>query len=340
MNTLLFYLTISLIVFIILKSIKIPKARTGQVITLLGKPYAAIGNIPGKQVNRKTGEITDITSRWWHIFSINLYFFLWPLFKTYEYPFTYRKKKKIGEEQPGDIIIWKDTKEIIVSRTGISNHVEWVHTYPGVVTNLNAKGFGTVDIYMSNTIEIFNIFKVLFSIDNFLGTTTDNMSGVAKDVVSKLTLEQLNKVDQEKFNKKMLSINTSTTHNPGLEEFGGKVIKSIFIDFEPVDQYTRDLMNSATKIEVAKNEAQELIEKQKGTSSVYEMQQDSEISKAYEKALKLGLIKVDDRGNVLELVPDPNTKILAENIGKLKELTGTLVIGGETANLLNLNNKK
>ena len=336
MENYLIYLIISFFVFLILKSIKIPRARTAQVIMFLGKPYAAIGNIPGKKILADTGEIIDGKGR-----RLNIYFYPWPIFQTYNYPFTYRKKKKLGEEQKGDTVIWKDetNKEIIVSRTGISNHVEWIHTYPGIVTNISTKGLVNVDIYMSNTIEVFNVFKVLFSIDSFLNTATDNMSGVARDTVSKLIVEDLNDIDQEDFNKKMLSINQSTAHNPGLEQFGGRVIKSIFIDFDPSDEKSKVLMESATDIEIEKNKAEQAIQKQIGVSKTYEMQQDSEIKKAFEKALKLGLIKVNDKGEVTELVPDANTKILAENLGKLKDLAGTLVLGGENANLLNLNKK-
>jgi hypothetical protein len=342
MEILLFFL-IMFVTFVILKSIKMPKPRTGQAITLFGRPSAYIGNIEGKKVNRKTGKITDFAPG--ESAEGNIYFFLWPFYQTYRYKFTYRKIKKIGEEQKEDTVIWKNSEssEIIVSRTGTSDHIEFRHNYPTVTPGLELKELGTVNVLTSNIIEIKDISKILFSVDNWLNVATDSIKGILRSIVAKVDIDGLNDLSSEKkadkFNKKMQVVNFDHLDNPGLETFGAEVIKSIFKEFQPADDKTRELMNSKLQIEITKNKVTQAITEQDGKSKIYEMQQDSEILKAYQKALKLGLIKVDDKGNVLELVPDPNTKILADNLGKLKDLTGTLVIGGETANLLNLNNK-
>lgn len=323
----------------IIKSIVIPKPLTGQAIMFLGKPYMYIGNIENKTVNPDTGVIEDGRND-----RLNIYFFPYPFFKPYTYPFTYTKSRKLGEEHPDDIVVWKtvESKEIIVSRKGISDHIKYMVDYPTVVPNLELKELGTVNVLINNVIEITDMSKWLFGIENALNVVNDSLAGILRGIVASKTINELNGLSSEDkiyFNECMQECNHRTEAHPGLEDFGARVVKSIFKDFQPADAETKNLMNSNLLIEVAKNKATEKIEEQKGTSKVYEMQKDSEINKEKERRIKTGIAKTDENGNITELVPDANTKVIAEKLGELKELKGTLVIGGDNANFLNLNQK-
>ncbi len=331
---------IGLLTFVFLKSIIIPKAMTAQAIMFLGKPYAYIGNIENKTVDSDSGLILDKTNS-----RINVYFFLYPFFKPYRRKIKYTKVKKIGEESYDETIVWKTegNKEIIVSKTNISDHVRFKVDYPMVVPNLELKELGTVNVLTNNVIEIKDLSKWLFGVEDALSVSMDSLSGALRGIVASKTINELNGLASESkgdFNDKMQECNHRISSHPGLEDFGAELVKSIFKDFEPADSETKNLMNSNLLIEVAKNQAKEKIEKQKGDSEVYEMQKDSEISKEKERRVKIGVAKTDDKGNITELVPDANTRIIAEKLGELKDLNGTLVIGGDNANFLNLKNKR
>lgn len=332
-------LFIGLLTFVFLKSIIIPKAMTAKAIMFLGKPYAYIGNIENKTVDRKSGLILNTPNS-----RLNVYFFLFPLFKPYKRRIKYTKVKKIGEESHDETIVWKTegNKEIIVSKTSISDHVRFKVDYPMVVPNLELKELGTVNILTNNVIEIKDLSKWLFGVEDAFSVSMDSLSGALRGIVASKTINELNGLASESkgdFNDKMQQCNHRISSHPGLEDFGAELVKSIFKDFEPADSETKNLMNSNLLIEVAKNKAIEKIEEQKGTSKVYEMQKDSEISKEKERRIKIGIAKTDTNGNISELVPDANTKIIAEKLGELKDLKGTLVIGGDNANFLNLKNK-
>ena len=321
---------------IIKKSIIIPEPRWIMGIMFFGKIYRLIINIPGKKVEGKKGPIIDGEGKKW-----NFYFYPWPIFSVYKRPFEYDKLKKLGEEQEGDIAIWKneETKEIVVHRSGITDHLEFRTEYPTITPNLDTAELRTVHMFTNNIIEIIDPIKAWFGIKDWFSTTNETLSGTLKGLVSRKTLIDLNKFSGEEkgmFNEKMKEVNRDDKDHPGLLNFGVFLYKSIYKDFDPADEATKTLMKSYGDVTIAEQEGKAVLEKQKGATAAFKLKTDIEIEQERKKGVQTGRIKVDSSGNVTELVPDPNTKIVAENMGKLRDLKGTLIIGGDTANMLNI----
>ena len=79
--------------------------------------------------------------------------------------------------------------------------------------------------------------------------------------------------------------------------------------------------------------------KQKGDSEAYKLKTDIEIVQEKKRRIQTGVAKADGAGNIIELVPEADTAIVAENIGKLANVTGTLVLGEGTTQMLNITKK-
>ena len=138
----------------------------------------------------------------------NIYFFLWPISKTYRYSFTYSKLKKKGEEDEGDNIIWEDekTKEIVVSRQGISDHIKWRSEYATLTGNLFSSEMGKIITFTNNTLEVKNPYKMMFAINDWLVFSNEKIAGALKGLVGTTSIENLNKIQSEKadeYNKTM-----------------------------------------------------------------------------------------------------------------------------------------
>jgi hypothetical protein len=340
-------LAIVYVVITIVESIQMPKPRHIKIVTLFGKLYTVIANVEGKKINKTPGpnqwDLVDLgpneKTDW------NIYFIWWPFFKIYKYQFAYTKLKKIGEEEPDDVVVWKDenTKECVISRTGISDHVEYRQEYPIVTASLDTKEMATVNIFTMSVLETVNVVKMLLGVTNWFSLAIESLNGIFRGLVAKRTLPQLNALsseDRPEFNSAVLAANKDQPDHPGLLTFGVKVIKSVFKDFEPVSENAKTLMASLTDIEIARNTGEADLEKQKKLTEAYRIKTDMEINQAKKRLGETGRIKLDKSGNIIELVPDPDTKTVAENLGKLKDLKGTLVIGDKTTNMLNLKQRQ
>jgi len=338
----------------IARSTKIPGARQMQVITLLGSTFTVISNVYGKAINKKNGkhkwELLDLgkaenkNGKIRRKRLLNIYFYPYPFFKTYTYEFTYTKLKKNGEQKKGDIVIWESTKtnDIVVARTGISNHIEYRYEYPVVTTNLQTEELAAVEILTTDVIEAHNPVEMLFGINDWFSLVVQSLGGRLRGLVAKKKIKILNALsseDQPEFNKTMAEVNQDVQNHPGLLTFGVELIKSIFVDFNPADENAKNLMNSYTNVEIAKETGNAILEKQKPATEAFLLQSNAEIDQSKKRLIETGRVKVNEKNEITELVPDPDKKVLAENIGKLSSLKGTLVLGADTTNMLNLNKK-
>lgn len=347
-----------------IESIYIPGPRQIKIITIFGKVYRVIANVHGKKIytgpknaEHDTWDLVDLGLN--EEKGSNIYFFFpWPFYKVYKYQFVYTKPKKIGEEESDDVVVWenKETKECVVSRKGISDHVEYRVEYPIISPSLDTGGdeneLGTINLYTLNVLETVNAVKMLFGISSWFSLATESLNGVFRGIVAKNKIVNLNKLASEskaEFNDEVCKANKivpseipGEPDHPGLLEFGVKVIKSVFKDFDPADEKTRTLVASYTDIQTNKNKGVAKYQLQQGETDAFLLQNNAEIEMAKKKLLETGRIKTEDgtiKGKITELVPDPDTKVLAENLGKLATMPGTLVIGEKTANMLNLNPK-
>lgn len=369
-------------VYLISKSFKTPKERTIQIITRFGKFYAAIMSVEGYRLNNPH-KISSFKENFpeWEIIPTekdyipglleewNIYFFLWPIFKTYVYPFSYTKLKKRGDIQKGDIVIWSDEKtgESVISRKGISDHIDFQVEYPTITGNLFTNEMGKVLVFTNNTLRATNPFKMLFRINNWLGITTETIGAALRGVVGKLSIQQLNQIISEgaeaessDFTRSMVWINTGKDAvQDGIEElWGARLVKSIFKSFTPADEKTATLMESFLQPKIAEQEgsakvikatkdgeAQVVTATKEGEAKVVTATRQAE-AYAKEQAVKVewqkkwlvdtGLAKTDASGNIIELVPDANTKISAEALKELSKLSGTLVLGENLNTMLGI----
>lgn len=340
---------IVVMIIVICKSIIIPGARQIQIIVIWKRVYDVICNVPGKKINKIK---TDQHEKWdlvdldpgekagW-----NIHFLLWPICRVYKYQFAYTKLKKIGEEEPGDIVVWKNetTKECVVSRKGRSDHVEYRVEYPIITPSLDTGGdnneLATVNTFTMNVIESVNVVRMLFGISNWFSLTIESLNGTFRGIVARKTIPSLNKLSSEdfpEFNESACAANLDRPNHPGLLTFGVKVIKSVFKDFEPADENAKKLMQSYTNVQISEQDGIAALKKQEGETKAFLNKTNAEIDQEKKKRVETGQAKVDADGKITELVPEANIRIVAENMGKLSALTGTLVLGGETANMLNL----
>ncbi|MBU0611815.1 hypothetical protein KKA39_02240 [Patescibacteria group bacterium] len=346
MNVLLQIILGVLIGLIIVKSFKMPGARKMQAIMFLGKFYTCISNVEGKKLDKKTWDLVDLKDgkkgR-----RINIYFFLWPLLTTYRYPITYTKAIKKGQEKKGDSILFENTKtgDCVISRTNISDHVEFRKAYPTITKNLDTQELATVDLYTSNILEVVNPKKMLLEIDNYLGTAMELINGVLKGLVAEKKMVELNQFssdekEREKFDNAMNAINQSEAGRFCLPDAGMKLARSVYKDFDPSDEKAKQLMESYSDVVIAEQKGKATLAEQKGKTEAYKLRTDMEISQEKKKRIETGQAKEID-GKIVELIPEANTKVVAENIGKLSQTKGTVVIdSGGMNKMLNINPTK
>ncbi|MFZ2072168.1 MAG: hypothetical protein WA101_01625 [Minisyncoccia bacterium] len=347
MTTTIVGLLIAYLIITLAESIKIPGARKIQVIMYFGKFRTVIANVEGKRI-LKPGEIKTGHETWDLVDlepgeknGINIHFFLWPLFKTYKYPLTYTKAKKIGEEKKGDVVIWKDetTKECIIARTGVSNFVEFRVEYPTITPKLDTAELATVHTFTNNILEVVNVVKMLFGINDYMKASTEILNGSLKGLVSNEKLANLNKLSKEdgkEFDEIMKEVNRKDDTHPGLLNFGMKLYKSVFKDFDPADDKTIKLMGSYADVVIAEQEGKAALKKQKGVTAAFILDSNAKIEQEKKRRVQNGLAKVDSNGNIYKLVPEADTEVIAENLGKLSNTKGTVVLDSGIGKMLNI----
>ncbi|HEY4494421.1 MAG TPA: hypothetical protein VJB95_03290 [Candidatus Paceibacterota bacterium] len=333
---------IGIFVFAATQSFKMPRERTSQVITRLGKFYTCIMAVRGHHFDPEWNIVPDqpghkksLSEKW------NVYFFLWPIYKTHVYPFTYPKLKRVGEEKSGDVVIWKDDEsgECIVSRTGVSNYIDFHTEYPVITPDLRTEEMARVKVLTTNTIQAVNPFKMLFGINNWLGVTMETINGALRGIVGGFSMHKLNQVKSEyqagqdgptsDFTEQMTWINLGREGvQDGIEErWGVRLTRSIFKSFSPEDEAARELLASFAQPEIAAQKAH-----------AYSREQAAIVEWRKKYLVDTGLAKVDEKGNITDLVPDANVRVGAEALKELAKLKGTLVTGeGGVQAMLGLN---
>ncbi|MFA6324931.1 MAG: hypothetical protein WCX46_01765 [Candidatus Paceibacterota bacterium] len=333
-----------LLLGMISKSFYTPKARTIQAVMLFGKLYDIITNIEGKIVDKEDGP-----DKWKLIDGengSNIHFFLWPFCKIHTFPLTYVKEKMIGQINEGEHIVWEDKKtgRCLVSRTGISDHLEWRVDYPTVTSELETEELASVDIYTNNMLEVINPAKVFFGVKDWMSAASDILHGGHKGLVSSKKLHDLNQFsskDKDGFNTEMLNHSNNEANQPELPTFGFLLIKSVFKDFRAANEMTTKLMEADIKVSIAEKEGDAEISKETRAAKAYGIKQAAIVKWKKKYLVDTGLAKVDAKGNITELVPDANTKLSAEAIKKLSELKGTLVLdSGDLNKMFNINPTK
>jgi len=356
-------------IYLVSQSFKTPHERTIQIITKFGKFHTAIMSVEGYRLNdpchnnylEKNHEAWDIiqvekgykqswSEKW------NIYFFLWPIFKTYVYSFSYTKLKKGGDIQPGDIVIWTDekTSEIVISRTGVSDHIDFQVGYPTITGNMFTKDeMAKVLIFTNNVLMVTNPFKMLFRVNNWLGVVNETIAGALRGIIGKLTIQELNQVKSESgesdFTNSMSWINLGTSEEKdGIQELWGvKLAKSTFKAFMPADENTDALMDSFIKPKIAEQEGLASVTKATkegeakvatatATATAYSKEQEAIVLWKKRYLVDTGLAEVNDKGEITKLLPDANTRVSTEALKELAKLKGTLVINGDLQTMLNI----
>ncbi len=345
-----------------------PKLNEVRGIKFFGKIFTFISNIEGKKISKidlpqqgiNKYDLIDGQEKS-NIFglSINVFFFLWPFFGDHWYEFTYLKLKRKGEETVGDIIAWdnSDTKNIIVSRSSRSNHLLYRANYPMISEEFDTIDGGRVVILTDNLIELENP-NLAFQIDNWMQFTLSILNGAIRGVVSALTLEQVNQLSTAgtaSFNDTVVALvngKSSSLSQPKfkLGNIGFKLIRTVFKDFQPVGERTEKMLDAISRETLAKKEALANIAKAEGEAKVISINATAEAG-AYEtkqKAIVLwqkkmlvdtGLAKTDGNGNIIELLPDANTRAWSDAMKELSKITGTLVMdSGAISKFLNIKN--
>lgn len=351
---------IGFLFLVAIKSVKAPKPSTMQVIKFFNKPYTVISNIEGKRINNPDSSDFDDSKEPWDLIDedkdagkrLNISFYLWPIFTTHEYDFEYPKRRNVGEEEPGDVVVWKNetSKECIVSRKGKSDHIRFRVEYPTVTPQLDTEEMATINVLTDNILEAVNPMKMLFQVDNYLGVATRSIHGALRGLVGSMKLQSLNSIQKENkdaFNDTMHDVNGITGH-PGIQEFGIILFKSVFNDFEPVNETAKTLMTSFSNVSIAEEEGKAAIAKQEGETKAFVNKKtseidmfvkdtDAQIQQEKKRRIQIGIAKTDAQGNITELIPDANVKATTEAIKELSNLKGTLIMDGGVTKMLNIN---
>lgn len=352
-------LIIGYLIIAIPKSIYTPKTRWIQGVMLFGKMWTMIANVEDKvmymgetipgQID-KHDLIDSLLEKRSKIYSFlsNLYFFLWPLFRIHEYPLNLIKVVKANEVLPTDTRLREDKKsgDIWISRSTISNHLEFREDYPCVSAELSTHETANVILYTNNMIEIVNGKRALFGIKNWYIASMEIINGAQKGLVADRSIFELNQFSSEDFSEKMKEL-----VNPALDKFGVKLYKCVFKDFEPADEKARQLMDSKANVILAEETGKARIVEAEKNAKVTTTNADAQ-AYAYTKVqnaitewtkknlIETGLARVKN-GKIVELLPDANTKISAEAMKELSKLTGTLVMDSGSMNkFLNINSDK
>ena len=334
------------VLIVLLESIKIPKTMHIKAIMKFNEFHKMIMNVEGKVFDDEWNIVDGEKEK--GLFS-NVYFFLWPIYKTHLYTLTYTKQKRMGEEEEGDVVIWKneDTKICIVSRKHESDHIVFRSNYPTITSQLDTKGLtAVVNIFTDNILEARNPERMFFGVDDYMRTAMEILDACSRGLVAKKGLSELNEFNSEEtgeFNTEMQKTNKIDEVNPGLWNFGYHLRKSAFKDFQPGDDQTKLLMKAYSDVEVHKQQGKANFEKQKGDTKAFLLKSNAEIGQAKKFKVETGTAKVDENGNITELIPDPNTKVTANAIAALKDVKGTVVIEGPNKGItpvLDVTNRK
>lgn len=335
------YITLTLIM-----SIKMPKAGTGQIILRLNKFHKVIANIPDYRVNSKGNkcditktedDIIPLTKTYKRSFSekSNIYFFLWPFYKTYTYPFEYTLRRTSDKLQADDAKMWhiESTNEFIVSRKALSNHFKFRTEYPTITPDLDTKEFGKIVVFTNNVVQATNFRLMAFNITDWFGFGRGAINGALRGLVSGKKIDKLNEFNSKRktaFETEMLKINDTT------KPYGFQLVTSVFEDFNGADDATKNMMASFGLVTVAKNTGDAALAQQEGETAAFIKKTDAEIKQEKKRKIDTGIARADSAGNITELVPDADVKAKTDALKELAKVTGTLVFGDGTLNMLDL----
>lgn len=338
-------ITVGFIIFALVKSFYSPKEGTIQIIKKFRKFYKPIMAVDGYKFEENWNIVPqDISYQASLSEQLNIYFFLWPIFKKHIYPFSYTKKRKKGEQQPGDLIVWEDGDEIVIARTGISDHVVFSAEYPMITRNLRTKGMGNIIAVTNNTFRAHNVLKMLFRTTNWLSVASDQLGGALRGIVGQFEPEKLNEIKGgsatgSDFTRDILWINEESVDNneDGLIELTGvELKKSIFVNFKPGDEATEKLIDSFQLPKIAEKEGEARVIAQQKTTKAFVIEQKAVAYWATKNLLAVGLLKKNPDGSYSP-VANANTQVLGDALKEWAKVTGTIAIGGEDfVKMLNL----
>ena len=96
--------------------------------------------------------------------------------------------------------------------------------------------------------------------------------------------------------------------------------------------FSHELNTAVIKVSEAREGAKAAVLEADGKGKATERAADAE----KQRLIRTGLAKVDENGNIKELVPDANVRVSADAIRELAKVTGTLVLGNNVTPVINV----
>ena len=96
--------------------------------------------------------------------------------------------------------------------------------------------------------------------------------------------------------------------------------------------YSHELNKSVESVSLAREGAKAAVLEADGKGKAVERAADAEKA----RLIRTGLAKTNDKGDIIKLLPDANTRVNAEAVKALAGLTGTLVLGRDVTPVINV----
>ncbi len=299
----------------------------------------------------------------------NWYFVFFPFFKIKEYEVRYNKSIDSSNKAEGDAILWKspDESQMIVGRTRMTNYVPFraahAHLTPHVNTgsglskeqieHLKEQKVPVPEIIGINPrtnsiVQATNPYHMVYRIDNYVGAFFGKFDARLRGFMGKTSILKLNEIDSEDPTKEsdakaispyMKEINTASEadDDDGVEEMYGVRLHAVnFTGFEGTTEKDKQIINTINDIFIAQQEASAAGIRGKGQGEEIKNRLTEQAIGEQELLRRTGKIKVDDKGNTTELVPDANVKSFTQALEKTK--VKTLVFGPGVVPTLDVQN--
>lgn len=369
METLFYGMLTGLLILLLSKSIYIIPTGRGYGIERLGTFYRGIGNFPGYRINDPTRKNLRSRTVAWELIKIigwektgwfdNIYFFLYPLYKKKGRYIVYQKEISITEIQPGDSELWRsdDGKKVVVLRKSYSDHVRLRNPMPRVNSDVytgdseDADGkqvgqMARIITKSNNIVRLNNIQKAFYSTDDTILATGSAIDSRHRSFIATLPLQKIKGIEDEKgtedgYYEYMQEVNTASELNDDgiAEKFGYTLEQPYFEAMRPGDASAVTLFGLMNKPAEEKLKAEASIIAGDALGKAYEAEWGPKATADHNYLRKTGKIKVDEKGNVTERVPDPDVKAMADAYKELGKTTGTVMIGSNAVPTIPVGNK-
>ena len=301
------------------------RVRAGRIVQ-----YVANLKGLGVHIDEETGKIGDgervVWSFWWWIFGVRFI----GLDSVHEYDIEVTEVSKDGQ---------------VTTKTVRAHSLHYSGSYPMVVTKAESFEGAKIGLRFRLTLRTIHAGECLKFKSNWISVARSAVKSATRDFVGKHKVRQLlamqNELhleDEGGFVELIKSLNTSEVGNPGLIETLGQEI--ISVNLESVDIEDESVAKSLIEQEVA-------IEHGKGEIALARKEAEKtviEANAALAKSLKeiqaekaRGLAKNDVLRDQAEALGGPDGLVAIrkwEAIGGLKELKGTLVLGGKDTSII------